>query len=117
MKKATPDFSSSSPAQAHVSTTSRKRKTKISVVLEHLINGHSLNRFEAERLGDHCLNSTIATLSNSYGLVFMRHTETVPNRFGGTTPVTRYQIAESALGAAVSVLKRLENPCAIKAVV
>ncbi len=107
MKKATPDFSSSSPAQANDSTPAPKRKTKIASVLEFFISGQSLNRFEAERLGDHCLNSTVAVLSNTYGLTFIRRTETVPNRFGGTTPVTRYKLPESEIERAQRVLAHL----------
>lgn len=104
MKKATPDFSSSSPAQANDNTPHPKRKTKIATILECLMDGHSLNRFEAERIGDHCLNSTIAVLSNSYGVVFIRHTEKVPNRFGGTTPVTRYSLPKSEMQRARKLL-------------
>lgn len=104
MKKAAPDYSESSPAQANDSTPTPKRKTKIAAVLELFISGQSLNRFEAERIGDHCLNSTVAALSNNHGITFLRHSETVPNRFGGSTPVTRYQLPESEMERARKLL-------------
>ncbi len=49
-----------------------------------------LNRFEAERIGDHCLNTTISDLSKQ-GWEFDREWETVPNRWGGETRVKRYR--------------------------
>jgi hypothetical protein len=112
MKKATLDFSKSSPSQAKHNTTQRKRKTKLASILEHFANGGSLNRFEAERLGDHCLNSTVSVLANDYGLAFFRLTETVPNRFGGTTPVTRYRLMPSDLDRAQQLLEALSAKAA-----
>ena len=104
MKKATPSFPESSPSQANDSTTPAKRKTKLARILEHFVNGGSLNRFEAERLGDHCLNSTIAALCGSHGL-----DERVPNRFGSETRVTRYSLPETELARASKVLSRVSK--------
>jgi len=42
--------------------TQRRQDTKILRILETLRSGRSLNRFDAEILGDHALNSTIARL-------------------------------------------------------
>tara|TARA_R110002124_G_scaffold101397_1_gene248923 strand:+ start:3231 stop:3581 length:351 start_codon:yes stop_codon:yes gene_type:complete len=109
MKKATPSFPESSPSQANDTTATPKRKTKLSSVLEHFVNGGSLNRFEAERLGDHCLNSTIASLCGTYGLAFIRVDERVPNRFGSETRVTRYSLPESELERAGKVLSRVSK--------
>jgi hypothetical protein len=64
-------------------------------IIEYLHSGRSLHRFEAEELGDHCLNSTISTLSSQLGLEIPREMEKVPNRFGGTTHVMRYWFSES----------------------
>ncbi len=62
-------------------------KTKIMTVYETL-QQRSLNRFEAERIGDHCLHSTIAELRkgghNIYG-----QWEVVETRFKPTR-VMRY---------------------------
>lgn len=109
MKKATLDFSKSSPSQADNTTTQRKRKTKLASILEHFSDGGSLNRFEAERLGDHCLNSTVSILANVYQLAFSKVTETVPNRFGGVTTVTRYRLMPFELPRAVRLLSALEG--------
>ncbi|WP_457788337.1 hypothetical protein [Pseudomonas sp. PL-6] len=82
--------------------------TKLTRVLEYFASGGSLNRFEAERLGDHCLNSTIAVLSGQYALNFIRQREKVPNRFGTDTPVIRYRLNENEqqrAGQLLAVLK------------
>ena len=64
-------------------------KSKIARILIYLLNGGSLHRFEAERLGEHCLNSTISTLANRYGLNFHRASESVQNKWGAPCYVTR----------------------------
>ena len=55
-------------------------QTKISRIREALHQPGGLNRFEAERLGDHCLNSTIAVL-RAQGEIIFSQWETVPTRF------------------------------------
>lgn len=55
----------------------------------------SLNRFEAEQHGDHCLHSTISELRND-GHRFHDEWELVPNRFGGETRVKRYYLVRGA---------------------
>lgn len=52
--------------------------TKEEEVLRALYVG-SLNRFEAERIGDHCLNSTIAQLRGK-GVQLVDEWEKVPSR-------------------------------------
>ncbi|EHL22554.1 hypothetical protein KYG_11884 [Acidovorax sp. NO-1] len=53
----------------------------------------SLNRFEAERIGDHCLNSTVSQLRKK-GIVILDEWERVPTRGArGYTPVKRYWVA------------------------
>jgi hypothetical protein len=54
--------------------------TKQARILEALRSPDGLNRFEAERLGDHCLNSTIAKLREC-GIAIHSAWETVPSRF------------------------------------
>lgn len=67
--------------------------TKIATILRLMLNSRvGANRFEAERIGDHCLHTTISTLANDYGLTFIRVWEQVPNRFGGKTRVVRYRL-------------------------
>lgn len=69
--------------------------SKIARVLTHLMMVGSLNRFEAERIGDHCLHSTISKLANDYGLLFARIDEKVANGWGTPCDVTRYSLPES----------------------
>ena len=76
-------------ARTHHSTTKRDR------ILGLLRAGISLNRFEAERHGDHALNSTIAVL-RADGNVITGTWETVPTRFGKDARVLRYRYAGGA---------------------
>lgn len=76
------------------SKTPPAQHTKELTILAILKSGNSLNRFEAERFGDHCLHSTIATL-RSKGHTFHDAWEWVPTRFGKEVHVKRY----SYLGA------------------
>lgn len=78
--------------------------TKASRVLAFLLLGNSLNRFEAERLGDHCLNSTISRFSNDNDLQFQRTSEQVPNAWGEPRPVTRYRLLDCQREKALAVL-------------
>ena len=85
--------------------------SKIARVLAYLLPAcNSLNRFEAERLGDHCLPSTIAKLANGYGLEFQRQPEKVPNHWGTPCDVTRYSLPESQHQRARAVLALLNKP-------
>lgn len=68
--------------------------TKKSAILGTLYK-RSLNRFEAESYGDHCLHSTISDLRND-GYEIASHWELVPNRFGGETRVKRYFLLRKA---------------------
>jgi len=77
----------------------QKIGTKKFNIIQHFLEGLSLNRFEAEALGDHCLHSTVSTLVNKLGLEISRKWEAVPNRFGGTTRVKRYWFSESDIAA------------------
>lgn len=72
----------------------RKQPTKELCQLQRFAAGASMNRFEAERVGDHCLPSTIAALQRKFGICFDRKRERVPNRFGGKTSVCRYWLSE-----------------------
>ncbi|XOV81652.1 MAG: helix-turn-helix domain-containing protein [bacterium] len=67
-----------------------KPGTKTHTILTALLRG-SLNRFEAERLGDHCLPSSISALRMK-GYNVMAEWETVPTRFGKPCRVKRYRI-------------------------
>lgn len=56
-----------------------------------ILRTRSLNRFEAERHGDHCLHSTVSTL-RGLGYVIFDEWETVGTRFGKTARVKRYRV-------------------------
>ncbi|SDU04712.1 hypothetical protein SAMN05216296_1469 [Pseudomonas pohangensis] len=109
MKKATHSEEQSSQSHGNNTTDTSNPPSKIARVLGHLLNGKTLNRFEAERIGDHCLNSTISTLANSYGLTFSRTPEKVPNRWGIPCDVIRYGLPESERRRAYIVLLMLNK--------
>ncbi|WP_297835043.1 hypothetical protein [Pseudomonas sp.] len=106
MKKATIPEEKRSLSHGDV-TTRANAPTKISRVLTYLVNDGSLMRFEAERLGDHCLHSTISSLANGYGLKFERVLEQVPNHWGEDCTVTRYTLPVSERKRARNVLKMM----------
>jgi hypothetical protein len=72
-----------------------RQGTKYSNIIHVFHSGKSLNRFEAENFGDHCLNTTISTISSQLDLEIPRKMEKVPNHFGSLTNVMRYWFSES----------------------
>lgn len=64
--------------------------TKKAAILA-ILRYQSLNRFEAERLGDHCLHSTVSALVAD-GHKIHSCWEEVPTRFGRKTRVKRYSL-------------------------
>lgn len=106
MKKGDPTEVKSRPRKADSTT---EAPSKIARILAHLLTGASLNRFEAERMGDHCLPSTIAVLANHHGLTFKRQAERVPNNWGAPCTVTRYSLPISQRQHAAAVLSRLQR--------
>lgn len=83
--------------------------SKTARILAHLLTGASLNRFEAEDIGDHCLNSTIATLANKYNLIITRQPEKVQNRWGKPCTVKRYSLPTTSRELALKVLASFEE--------
>lgn len=104
MKKAT--IPEEKRSQSHGDSTT-ETPSKIARVLAHLLNAGPLNRFEAERIGDHCLNSTISDLANDHGLTFKRTPEKVPNHWGQPCDVIRYSLPRSEHRRARLVLDML----------
>lgn len=70
-----------------------KKRTKERTILDALMAGQSLHRFQAERIGDHCLPSTISALQTKYNLYIDRQRIKVSCRFGSVS-VNRYSIPE-----------------------
>lgn len=66
---------------ANQSTNALKVITKLNSVIEALKQPRGLNRFEAEQIGDHCLNSTVAIVRDMYGDRLIQQWERVPSRF------------------------------------
>ena len=81
------------PQSARTQGANRKTVSKNNTILNARVEG-SLTRFDAERLGDHCLPSTISALSNQHGLEFPRRWIKVPNRFGGETLCKEYTTSD-----------------------
>lgn len=70
---------------------------KIDRVIAAMEQPGGLNRFEAERIGDHCLNSTVADIRKIYGARLFQRWETVPTRYCVTgVRVLRYWLVEDA---------------------
>ena len=103
MKKASPPIHAEA-SQSHGEFITSKAPTKIARVLEYQVFSGSLNRFEAEHIGDHCLHSTISALANGYGLNFKRTPEKVPNHWGQPCDVIRYSLPHSERRHALLVL-------------
>ena len=78
--------------------TSQQKKVpaKASRMLLFFYAGKSLNTFEAQALGDTCLNTTISNFHHKHGLAFESRMESIPNRFGGQTWVKRYWLAKES---------------------
>ena len=106
MKKAT--IPEEKRSQSHGNATT-EAPSKIARILTHLLSGASINRFEAERIGDHCLPSTIAALANTHCLTFQRQQERVPNNWGAPCTVTRYSLPDSEQKRARAVLVYLNR--------
>ena len=70
------------------------KDTKESIVLAILRSGVTLNRFDAEELGDHVLPTTIAVL-RAKGFLISDEWESVPTRFGREVRVKRYSYIDT----------------------
>ena len=77
---------------------------KLNRMLREFANGAQLHRFEAERLGDHCLHSTVSGLQARYGISFQRERVKGPNRFGSETSVCRYWLSDDSLARAREIV-------------
>jgi hypothetical protein len=72
-------------------------------VLQALANGRQLTRFDAEGLGDHSLNSTVAYLEGEKGITISRVPVIVPGRFG-EVHCLRYRLDDEARPRALLLL-------------
>ena len=81
------------PQSARTQGANNKSVSKNNTILNALVET-PLTRFDAEGLGDHCLNSTISGLSKQHDLELLRRWVKVPNRFGGETSVKEYSTSD-----------------------
>lgn len=86
------DLTAIPPQNGYLRTNSKKPKRagKLDLMLNAFANGSHLNRFQAERLGDHCLHTTVSDLQLRHSIRFSRKWVKVPNRFGSRTRVMSY---------------------------
>lgn len=81
-----------------------RRSTKLRRIFAELAHGRSLNRFEAESLGDHCLHSTVSTIQQRYRIIVSRREEIVRGFGGHPTRVVRYWFEPAEQTKAVMLL-------------
>ena len=79
------------------------KQTKIKRILAEFARGGSLHRFQAERLGDHCLHSSVAKIQE-HGIRVEREWITVPGFAGHSTRVCRYWINDENRERAMRLL-------------
>ncbi|MEP1446267.1 MAG: hypothetical protein ABJK37_09185 [Paraglaciecola sp.] len=87
------------------SKSTPRQLTKLDSMLLRFANGQKLNRFDAERIGDHCLPSTVSDLQKRNALTFCRKLVKVPNRFGSRTSVMMYWLEGESLLIARKIIK------------
>lgn len=91
-------------------TTSKNlsKNTKKFDMIEAFIDAgeHGLNCFEAVKLHDYILRTTVSDLQKSCGLKFSRKWESVPNAFGKKTDCVRYWLDETNIQIALAILGR-----------
>ncbi len=89
MKKEKPNPERIEPKSNH---PHNKEKTpgKLITMLKAFAGGQKLHRFQAERLGDHCLHTTVSDLQIKHQITFSREWTKVPNRFRSITHVKNY---------------------------
>ncbi len=78
-----------------------KQPTKQETVLAWLIDesekGFKVTRFDAEYIGDHCLNSTVSDIEHIDCVKVSRQWTKRPTRFGRPVDCSEYWIEESEL--------------------
>lgn len=75
-------------------------------ILALFASGQSLNRFEAENHGDHCLPSTISDLQRKHNINFARRLEKVNTRFGRPAWANRYWLEGESQDRAQQITAR-----------
>ena len=90
MSDLTKDNATGQGGEVGKTKAAKRQHTKLTRIIEALRDPAGLNRFEAEHLGDHCLNSTVAVIREMYGDKLIQRWEEVPSRFADKVRVLRY---------------------------
>lgn len=84
-----------------------KHTKKTSMIKAFIYAGErGLNCFEAVKLHDYILRTTVSDLQKSCGLKFSRKWETVPNAFGNLTDCVRYWLDDENIKIANALIGR-----------
>ena len=85
-----------------------KKLTKRQYVLRWLIEqsyaGRKVTRFDASKIGDTCLNTTVSEIGRYDGVVILRESTTRPTRFNRPVVCRQYWIPLDRIGGALMIL-------------
>ena len=68
--------------------------TKYYKILEHFRKGGSINKFEAQHLGENCLGTTVGAMCGDFDLEVTRVFEKAKNIIGVYSRVIRYKLTK-----------------------
>ena len=68
--------------------------TKYYRILEHMRKGGSINKFEAQHLGENCLGTTVGAMCGDFNLEVTRVFEKAKNTIGAYSRVIRYKLTK-----------------------
>jgi len=68
--------------------------TKYRIIVEHLHEEGSINKYEALLLGESCLSATVCNMCTDFGLKVSRHTEKAKDPSGSYSYATRYMLTK-----------------------
>lgn len=91
-------------------TTNSQPDGKLKRMLRHFAMGDRLHRFDAERLGDHVLPTTVSGLQSTHKVYFNRKRIKIPNRFGAETSVCEYWLEGDQLRKAQLIVGLVQTP-------
>lgn len=105
-QKKAPATAEAQTNKSRTHNTKIRRGTKLHSVISHLAAGHTLHRFQAERIcHDHVLNSTVAGFQRDYGIPVARKKIVVPGWGGSKVTVCEYWMTPDAQRAAAKLLE------------
>ena len=81
-----------------------KRKLVIAWLICSSENGCKITRFDAEMIGDHCLNTSISEIGRLEGIKVSRNDTKRPTRFGKPTDCKEYWLEPDQINKAKTIL-------------